>query len=211
MEKILEIIENNKDIHMYRVVFDTLSQMNTKKNYSLNKSGVFFNLNSFNDLELGELEKMISQFLLTKKRNEEIEKDRTDTLEKLNATLSKNETSLDNVKIQKIPIKPKRQEQGYNVDNYDVDTSTRLNYRPKKGVYSRIYSSMYSRASPVKPKHSEEISIKESGCGEDDAISETESLFGERDLEDEGCLEDEACLEEIDPEILDLFGDDQEI
>lgn len=202
MERVIEMIENNRDKNLYKVVFDTLTKMNTLNNYSHNKNGIYFNLGSFEKKEIDELQYILDKWIDLKDKNEKLEFERKDMIEKLSASLVEQK----DVNVKPVCKDTKKEKiirkKEYNVDNYEEDTKNRIFSKPKKGVYARLYNSMYSKVTQVRPVSKEPEADTEMDVEKESICGEQEELFGDSDY-DEKDLFGEETDDENNDKILD--------
>lgn len=158
IKKILNYAEEygKSDNHIYRVIFNELSNNGKNKNYSHNKNGVFFNISAFDYNVLKSLEEKISIFLQKKDDNVKIEIKRETLVTEYNSTikipenLKKELKTFLNHETNALSTKISGDDVNTEVVDKTLDTKRKPSkkiIKPKvlKGVYERIYKNLHSR------------------------------------------------------------------
>lgn len=87
-ELVNTIEEGKEDINLYLLVFNILTNKNQVKNYSSNKNGIFFNMNSVDNKTLDTLEESITSYMNSKDNLKNLEETREFILKKMGLTLN---------------------------------------------------------------------------------------------------------------------------
>ena len=158
IKKILNYTEEygKSDNHIYRVIFNELSNNGKNKNYSHNKNGVFFNISAFDYSVLKRLEEKISIFLQKKDDNVKIEIKRETLVTEYNSTIKipenvkKELKTFLNHETNALSTKISGDDVNTEVVDKTLDTKRKPSkkiIKPKvlKGVYERIYKNLHSR------------------------------------------------------------------